>query len=76
MTKNYDLFKSVADTLNSSYNHFIATSSEEHHESVKSIVINRLFGVKYCAKVILSEKEADKLFEYVNSFDIYKEVSE
>lgn len=76
MTKNYDLFKSVVDSMNTSYNHFIATSLEEHHESVKSIVINRLFGVKYCAMMILSETEADKLLEYINGFDIYREISE
>ena len=72
MTKNYDKFKSVVDTMNESYNHYVATSLEGHHELVKSIAINRLFGVKYCAMMILSEKEADKLLEYINTFDIYR----
>ena len=44
--KNYDKFKSVADTMNESYNHYVATSLEGHHELVKSIAINKLFGVK------------------------------
>jgi hypothetical protein len=72
MTHNYDVLKEVIDSINLSYNHSLTTSTKDHHENIKFIVINRIFGVKCVAMNLLSQKECDKFFEYVKGFDIYK----